>query len=110
MDKGERISKTIQDRSRTLYIFEHEKNIRYVSDGLNKFAKMTGTIRGNLYRTYKYKDKNYWTSGNDGKWRLIEVIDLTHPDWSHIDSILEGCKYTPRIQRKINDVKNSAGA
>jgi len=89
----------MMERSSKLYIFEKEGN-RIVYDGLSFFARCIDCDVSNLQKTLT-NDKR--VKG----WRLIEVIDLLHPDWSHIDSVLEGVRITPRIEKKLSKIRDN---
>jgi hypothetical protein len=92
-------SKTMMNRSGKLYIFEKDGK-KIVYDVLSSFARCIGCDVSNLHKTL--------TNGKRVKeWRLVEVIDLLHPDWSHIDSVLEGVRITPRIEKKLSKIRDN---
>ena len=96
--KTKNTSKTMMNRSGKLYIFEKDGK-KIVYDVLSSFARCIECDKGNLYRTL--------TNGKRVKeWRLMEVIDLIHPDWSHIDIVLKDVKITPRIEQKLSNIRN----
>jgi hypothetical protein len=92
-------SKTMMNRSGKLYIFEKDGK-KIVYDVLSSFARCIGCDVSNLQKTLT-NDKRV------KEWRLVEVIDLLHPDWSHIDSVLEGVRITPRIEKKLSKIRDN---
>ena len=102
MGKGfqlkKRTSQTMMNRSSKLYIFERDnKKIGY--DVISSFARSIECDVSNLHKTL--------SNGKRVKgWRLIEVIDLMHPDWIYIDSVLKDVKIVSRIEKKLTKIRN----
>lgn len=106
MNKNEKISMTVRDRSGLLYIFENKEGKRIAYDGLRAFAKTANIDVNNLWRTYvKNKlNKTYWVNS---KWRLVDRIDLTKPDWKEISRKLKNCKIINRIEKKLEAIERN---
>lgn len=109
MTKNEKISMTVSERSGLLFIFESKDGRRFAHDGLRAFAKIINVDVNNLWRTYVRKAKSgasYWVNG---KWRIVDRIDLTvsNINWKEICIKLKNCKIFKRVEKKLDALERN---
>ena len=100
---------TVSERSGLLFIFESKDGRRFAHDGLRAFAKIINVDVNNLWRTYVRKAKSgasYWVNG---KWRIVDRIDLTvsNINWKEIYIKLKNCKIFKRVEKKLDALERN---